>query len=126
MLSLVHPIPHLLFPESPGPQIALGIVLGIATCLSFFVLLRMLGLRTLPATLISCLALVFPWADSIRLWPIATVITIALLFFFLGVIAALAGLARGAEAVSRSTRPRLCVTSLQCSRIRWRAWWCRS
>jgi hypothetical protein len=48
VLSVVHPIPHLLVPQSPGPQIALGLVLGIATCLSFFVLLRMLGLRALP------------------------------------------------------------------------------
>ena len=94
VLSLTHPIPHLLFPQSPGPQIALGLVLGIATCLSFFVLLQMLGLRALPATLMSCLALVFPWADSIRLWPVATMITIAVLLFFLGVVSALAGLAR--------------------------------
>jgi hypothetical protein len=94
VLSVVHPIPHLLFPQSPGPQIALGIALGIATCLSFFVLVRMLGLRALPATLIACLTLVFPWADSIRLWPIATLITLCVLLFFVGVIAALAGLAR--------------------------------
>jgi hypothetical protein len=94
VLSVMHPIPHLLFPQWPGPQIALGLVLGIATCLSFFVLVRMLGVRTLPATLIACLTLVFPWADSIRLWPVATLITIAVLFFFLGVVAALAGLAR--------------------------------
>lgn len=94
VLSVVHPVPHLLFPQSPGPQIALGLALGIATCLSFFVLLQMLGLRALDATLLACLALVFPWADSIRLWPVATLITIAVLLFFVGVCAALAGLAR--------------------------------
>src|SRR5205823_2958739 len=56
--------------------------------------LRMLGLRTLPATLIACLALVFPWADSIRLWPTASMGTIAVALCFLGVSLALAGLAR--------------------------------
>jgi hypothetical protein len=98
VLSVVHPVPHLLFPQSPGPQIALGIALGIATCLSFFVLVRMLGVRPLHAIVLACLTLVFPWADSIRLWPVATLITIAVLLFFLGVCASLAGLARDGRA----------------------------
>jgi hypothetical protein len=56
--------------------------------------MQMLGVRRLHATLLACLALVFPWADSIRLWPVATLITIAVFLFFLGVCSALAGLAR--------------------------------
>jgi hypothetical protein len=94
VLSLFHPVPHILFPQSPGPQIALGLALGIATCLCFFVLLRMLGMRPVHATLLACMALVFPWADAIRLWVVATLITIAVLLFFVGVCSALAGLAR--------------------------------
>jgi hypothetical protein len=40
------------------------------------------------------LALVFPWADSIRLWSTASMSTVAVALCFLGVSLALAGLAR--------------------------------
>ena len=94
VLAAALPLPHELFPQHPRAQIALGLVLGLLTCLAFFVVLVMLGLRTLPATLIAALAFVFPWADSVRLWPTASMTTIAVGLCFLGVIFALSGLAR--------------------------------
>ncbi|HEU5373287.1 MAG TPA: hypothetical protein VFU51_12935 [Gaiellaceae bacterium] len=94
VLAALFPLPHVLFPQSPTAQIAIGVALAIVTCLCFFVLLRMLGLRTVSATIVASLALVFPWADSVRLWPTASITTVAVAFCFLGVIAALAAFGR--------------------------------
>jgi hypothetical protein len=94
VLAAALPVSHVLFGDTAGPQIAFGLLLGIATCLCFFVLLRMLGLERLHATLIASLALVFPWSDSVRLWTTGSVITIAIALFFVGVICALSGLSR--------------------------------
>jgi hypothetical protein len=94
VLAAALPVSHVLFGDAAGPQIAFGLLLGIATCLSFFVLLRMLGLERLPATLIASLALVFPWSDSVRLWITGSAITIAISIYFVGVICALSGLSR--------------------------------
>jgi hypothetical protein len=94
VLAAALPLPHVLFPQHPRAQIALGLALGILTCLAFFVVLCLLGLGALSATLIASLALVFPWSDSVRLWPTASTTTIGVGLAFLGFIFALSGLAR--------------------------------
>ena len=89
LLAVALPLPHVLLGESPRGQVLLGLFLGILTCLCFFAVLRVLGIAPGHATVIACLALLFPWSDSVRLWPSASVNTIAVAFFFLGVVVAL-------------------------------------
>ena len=89
LLAVVLPLPHVLLGESPRAQVLFGLLLGIVTCLCFFAVLRVLGLAPGHATVIACLALLFPWSDSVRLWPSASVNTAAVALFFLGVVAAL-------------------------------------
>jgi hypothetical protein len=95
VLALLLPLPHALFGVHPGPQIGLALALGVATSLCFYVLLRSLSIAPLEAGAIGVLVLLFPWADSIRLWPTASLNTLAVCFFLLGLVLALRGLAHG-------------------------------
>jgi MFS family permease len=94
LLAVALPLPHVVLGESPRAHVLLGLLLGIVTCLCFFAMLRVLGLAPGHAIAIASLALLFPWADSVRFWPSAAVNTIAAAFFFLGVVCALLGLER--------------------------------
>lgn len=100
ILAALHPLPYALFGLHPALHIAFGVALVIATCCCFYAVLRLLGLTSLAAVAIAVLALLFPWADSMELWPTASLNTVAVLFFFAGLIVALAGLDRvGARGV---------------------------
>ena len=92
LLAAALPLPHVLFGESPRAHVLFGLFLGILTCLCFFAVLRLLGLAPGHAIVIACLALLFPWADSVRLWPTVSITGIAVTFFFLGVCLALVAL----------------------------------
>jgi hypothetical protein len=92
VLAALLPLPHAIFGVHPALHIAFGVVLVVATCVCFFALLMLLGLESLDAFAIAVLALLFPWADSIELWPTASLNTVAVLFFFAGLIVALHGL----------------------------------
>ncbi|HEY2374284.1 MAG TPA: hypothetical protein VGH82_17320 [Gaiellaceae bacterium] len=94
VLAVVHPLPYALFGLHPALHLALGVVLVVATCVCFYAVLRLLGLASLDAAAIALLALLFPWADSMELWPTASLNTIAVIFFFAGLSVALYGLNR--------------------------------
>lgn len=94
LLAALLPLPHAIFGASAAAQITMALLLGIATCLSLYLFLREIPLASVHAGAMSCLALVFPWADSIRLWPTASVNTVALIFAFLGAFVALRGIRR--------------------------------
>jgi hypothetical protein len=94
LLALFLAVPPALFGVHPSLYIAFGVLLVVATSLSFYVLLRVLDLGRVEAYAISVLALLFPWADAIELWPTASINTIAVLFFFVGLVVALLGLTR--------------------------------
>jgi hypothetical protein len=94
LLALFLPVPPALFGLHSSLYIAFGVLLVVATSLSFYVLLRVLDLGRIEAAAISVLALLFPWADAIELWPTASINTIAVLFFFVGLVVALLGLKR--------------------------------
>lgn len=80
-------------------HIALGIVLSIGASASFYWLLRTMGMERLHAWMIAGLALLFPWSDSTRLWVTASVLNVAMIFFFAGVVLALHSLrSRGLRA----------------------------
>lgn len=91
VMTLLLPLPHALFGVHPVPFLILAALLGVATALCLFALLRTLEMPAVHAGAISALALLFPWADSLRLWPAASLNTIAVIFFLLGLTLALRG-----------------------------------
>lgn len=91
LFALLLPIPQALFGADPAPHLALAAALGVVTSLCFYVLLRTLEMAPLHAGAIAALALLFPWSDSIRLWPTGSIIGISLCLFLIGLILALRG-----------------------------------
>ncbi len=81
-LSLVLPLPHLLFGLRPAWHLALAAVLAVAMSTCTFALLRRLGVPVLAAALVGALTLVFPWSDSVRLWATAGLNQIAVCLYF--------------------------------------------
>lgn len=94
VLAALHPLPYVFFGLHPALHIAFGVLLVVATCLCFYGVLRVLGLDSVDSAAIAVLALLFPWADSMELWPTAGINTVAVIFFFAGLIVALRGLDR--------------------------------
>jgi hypothetical protein len=92
MLALLLPIPDALFGTHSSLHLGLALALGIATSLCIYVLLRTLNLGPPAAGAIAILALLFPWSDSVRLWPTASVLNLSICFLCLGVVTALRGL----------------------------------
>jgi hypothetical protein len=92
LLALLHPLPYAIFGADPTRHLVLAAVLSAVTALTFYVLLRTIGLGLADALLVSLLALAFPWSDSTKLWPTAAINNVALIFLLLGVIVALRGL----------------------------------
>lgn len=92
LLALFLAIPHAVFGTNPTPHIVLGLTLATLACAAFYLLLRELGLAQLHAGIVASLALLFPWSDSTRLWPTATINNVAVLLYLLGTVLALRGL----------------------------------
>jgi hypothetical protein len=91
VMTLLLPLPHALFGLDPTPHLVLAVLLGVATALCLFTLLRTLEMPPLHAWAIAALALLFPWSDSLRLWPAASLNTISVCFFLVGLTIALRG-----------------------------------
>ncbi|HET7507997.1 MAG TPA: hypothetical protein VFJ53_06530, partial [Solirubrobacterales bacterium] len=89
--ALLMPIPQAVFGPHPAPHLALAAAVGILTSLCFFLFLRTMGMAPLHAWMIGALALLFPWADSSRLWATASVNSLSVCFFLLGLVVALRG-----------------------------------
>jgi hypothetical protein len=92
LLAVSLPLPFAVFGLHSTLHLALAVALGVLASWLFFLLLRMLGLPTLHAGMIAALALVFPWSDSLRLWPTAGINYVAVVFYLLGVVIALRSL----------------------------------
>ena len=101
LLAVLLPIPHALFGAHPAPQIALGIALGVLTCAILYGLLRTIGVASIHAGAIAVLTLLFPWADSVRLWATASLNTVAICFGLLGLWLSLGALTRHGRAAQR-------------------------
>jgi hypothetical protein len=93
LLALLHPLPYAVLGLKTSHNLAAAIVLAALTSLSFFELLRVLGIELPHALAIALLAFVFPWADAARLWPTGAMNNVAVMAYFLGTIAAARGLA---------------------------------
>lgn len=92
VLALLLPAIHAVLGPHPALHIGLAIALAIATGACFFAFLRSVGLEPVHAAAIAGLSMVFPWADSMRLWSTAAINTVAVCLYLLGTVAALAGL----------------------------------
>ncbi len=104
LLALLLPVPNALFGVRPEPYLALALGLGIVTSWCFYLLLRTLSMAPLHAAAIAVLALLFPWSDATRLWSTASVTTLSVCFFCLGLVVALHGLKRrGRAAIAMHT-----------------------
>lgn len=93
ILAFLHPLPYALFGDDPTYHLGAAVVVAGLTSLSFFALLRLLGVELPHALAMAVLSLFFPWADSAHLWPTGAVNDVAVIAYFLGSIAALKGLA---------------------------------
>jgi hypothetical protein len=98
VLNLLLPIPDALFGAHPGLHLGLALVLGVATSLCIYVLLRTLSIAPVPSGAIAILALLFPWTDVLRLWSTASITTPSICFLCLGAVVAVRGLRRGGRA----------------------------
>ena len=94
VLAVVLALPHPLFGDHLWAHHVLSLMLGVVSCLCCYLFLRAIPMARIHAGAIACLALVFPWADAIRLWPTASLNTVALDFAFLGAFIALVGIRR--------------------------------
>jgi hypothetical protein len=91
-LALV--LPHALFGLHVDLHLGFAIGLGVATSLCLFLLLRTLSLAPLHSGAVAVLSLLFPWSDTLRLWPGVSVFSFSVCFLLLGVVLALNGLKR--------------------------------
>jgi hypothetical protein len=91
VMTLLLPLPHALFGLDPTPHLVLAALLGVATALCLFVLLRTLAMPPVHAWAIAALSLLFPWSDSLRLWPAASLNAFSVCFFLVGLTVALRG-----------------------------------
>jgi hypothetical protein len=91
LMALLLALPHALFGLDPAPHLALAALLGVATSLCLFVLLRTLELPAVHAWAIAALVLLFPWSDSLRLWSAASLNSVSVCLFLIGLTIALRG-----------------------------------
>jgi hypothetical protein len=85
VLVLYVPVTYEVFGTHMGLHLAWAGAIAIAVSFLLFAVLRTLGLPRVHAGLIAALVLLFPWADSTRMWATASQVT-------LGVSLALAGI----------------------------------
>ena len=87
------PAPYAVFGyEDPTGHQVLAVLLVAATTAVFYAVLRALTFRPADAVPIALLALLFPWASGVRLWPTGSVNNVAVLLLFAGLLVALRGL----------------------------------
>lgn len=94
LLAVALAIPQAVLGDHPSRHIALALVLGVLACACFYALLRELGVESVHAGVIVILALLFPWADSTKLWPTAGINEVAVILFLCGLLVALRALQR--------------------------------
>lgn len=85
------PVPQAVFGADAEPHLVLALIIGVLISIAFFVLLRTLGMAPLHASAIALLTLLFPWADSSRLWATGSINSISVGVFFLALTVALRG-----------------------------------
>jgi hypothetical protein len=90
-----------LFGVDPTGHLVLAAALGLALAVLFYAVLRALGTQPLHAAPIALLTLLFPLADSTRLWATGSAANLAVCLYLAGVLLAFAALRhRGPAAVA--------------------------
>jgi hypothetical protein len=92
LLAFALPAPYAVFGSEPTGHHLLAAVLVLATVVAFYFVLRRLRFGAPDATAIALLALLFPWASGVRLWPAGSLNNLAVLLLFAGLLVALRGL----------------------------------
>jgi hypothetical protein len=92
LLAFALPGAYELFGADPTGHHVLAVALALATAIAFYFVLRELGFEPRDAVPIALLALMFPWASGVRLWPTGSLNNLAVLLLFAGFLAALRGL----------------------------------
>lgn len=77
-------LPYHVLGLEPAWHLGLAVVLAAGASLSFYWLLRVLGIAALHAGLVAALILLFPWSDSSRLWTTGSILNVALILYFVG------------------------------------------
>ena len=88
------PLTHLVTGSDPRGLLAINLALAVLMATALWWLLRLLGVQLAHALAIAGLVLVFPGADSVRLWPAAGISQLAIALWLVGAGVALLGLAR--------------------------------
>jgi hypothetical protein len=83
-----------LFGLDPTGHLVLAAALGLAVAVLFYAVLRALGMRPFHAAPIALLTLLFPLADSTRLWATGSAANLAVCLYLAGVLLAFAALRR--------------------------------
>ena len=92
LLAIALPAPYALFGADPTGHHVLAVALTLASAVAFYFVLRELRFEPRDAAPVALLALMFPWASGIRLWPTGSLNNLAVLLLFAGLLVALRGL----------------------------------
>lgn len=93
-LIIYVPLKYWVLGADPAAQLALAVALAVAVSWLAYGILRKLSVPPIHAWMIGALALVFPWADSTKLWEAASLPSVAMIFALAGLWIALIGLER--------------------------------
>lgn len=94
-LILYVPATYWVFGTHMGLHLAWAVLLAVFVSTMLYGILRSCGLARTHALAIGVLLLIYPWADSTRMWPTASMATFAIGLALAGVWVALAGLRAG-------------------------------
>lgn len=94
LLILYVPLTYWVFGTHMGFHLAWSVALAIFMSGMLYGLLRECGLRRVHSFLVAALLLVYPWADSTRMWPTGSMASLAIGLGLAGVWVALVGLRR--------------------------------
>ena len=92
LLAFLLPGSYEILGTDPVWHLLLAGLLGLATVAMFYLVLRGLRFETRDAIPIALLALLFPWAMTVKVWPTGSLNNVAILLLFAGLLIALRGL----------------------------------
>lgn len=114
LLLLLLPVPHAVFGLDASDHLLLASALAVSSAGAFYAVLRLLRFGRIHAFAMSTLVLVFPGADSLRLWATAGVNSLSVTLFLTGLAIALRASRRAGRRAGCSISEHSCSTSAHC------------